>query len=172
MFAVVRSGAALGSEKRWVAWSRLEIRTLDLVRWGGSQVTTGYKSRESKRYWQAWWQSSPHVRATQDGGGNVEIDEDGGVVAIESGDGEESIVFSRSEVPADFPIPVAPGGSVVTVLESGNGSAVTIGCRIDEYENIAGFYGDFASGAGIEIVNTTSNSDPNMISWFLGDGEV
>jgi hypothetical protein len=110
------------------------------------------------------------VLESQEGVGDVEIDADSGTFSIESEDGDTSVVVGGGEVPADFPIPLPPGGVVEAVLHQEGGTSVVIRFPIDEYEAIAGFYKNFVTSGGIEIVNTSSTSDPPLISWVLDAG--
>ncbi len=56
------------------------------------------------------------IAESQEGVGDVEIDEDSGEVSVESDEG--SATFGGGELPDDFPIDMPEGGEVQSVIET------------------------------------------------------
>jgi len=115
--------------------------------------------------------TAERILESQEGIDGVDIDEGGGVVSIEADDGETSLVIGGGEVPDDFPIPVAPGGTVLTVVEQDAAVAVSIQYGGDDYQRLAGFYKDFAAREDIEVSDTSANDEPPFTSWNLAAGQ-
>ena len=94
---------------------------------------------------------------SQEGVGNVEIDEDGESVTIEieNEDGGGSInIGGGGSLPDGFPIPVPDGGEVVASF-SGEGDEGTSYNAVllypaDAFDEMKAFYQDWYDGAGLE----------------------
>jgi hypothetical protein len=109
---------------------------------------------------------------SQEGVGNVEIDENSGSVVIEFEDeeGETSAVIGGGELPADFPIPVPDGGDVVAVVDSGGDQSASITYPSSEFNDIKDFYANWVASAGEEL-NKFESSSPPSVSWSIQDGD-
>lgn len=106
----------------------------------------------------------------QEGIEDVEIDEDDGSVniTIEGEDGDVSAVFGGGEVPDDFPVPIAPGGEVVAVMEASTGDNLTLEYPAGQFESIKDFYQSWVDSTGGE---TTSFEGEDLKSWSVESGD-
>ena len=114
------------------------------------------------------------ILESQEGVGNVEIDEDDGSVKIEieDEDGDASVVLGGGEVPDGFPIPIADGGTVVAVMEQGSEATVSLTYDSGDFDAIKSFYEQWIDSSGFGVVNKFETSAPKSISWGLEDGDV
>jgi len=114
------------------------------------------------------------ILESQEGVGNVEIDEDDGSVKIEieDEDGDASVVLGGGEVPDGFPIPIADGGTVVAVMEQGSEATISLTYNSAEFDAIKSFYEQWIDSSGFGVVNKFETSAPKSISWGLEDGDV
>ncbi len=110
----------------------------------------------------------------QEGVDNVEIDEEDGSIKIEVSDDEGggSVSIGGGDVPDDFPIPVADGGTVMAVMEQGSDSSVSLTYDSADFDAIKAFYEQWIGSSGFEVVNKFETSAPKSISWGLEDGDV
>jgi hypothetical protein len=110
---------------------------------------------------------------SQEGVGNVEIDEEDGTVKIEieNEEGDVSAVFGGGDVPSGFPIPIADGGTVVAVIEQDSNSTVSLSYDSADYDTIKAFYEEWIAGSGAEVLNKFESSAPKTIAWTLEDGD-
>lgn len=107
---------------------------------------------------------------SQDGVGNIEIDENSGSIVIEDEEGDVSAVIGGGDLPADFPVPVPSGGTVMAVVTTGDDESASITYPSSEYNAIKDFYENWATSTG-EILNTFESSSPEAKSWSLQDGD-
>jgi hypothetical protein len=105
-----------------------------------------------------------NIIESQEGVGDVEIDESSGEVSIESEDG--SMTIGGGEVPDDFPIDLPGGGDVVAVIDAENSSTISLEYG-DSFDSIAGFFQDWVDGSGLEVQFKSETNDPETISWSL-----
>ena len=104
---------------------------------------------------------------SQEGVGDVEIDEDSGQVSVESEDGSVSI--GGGEVPEGFPIAIPDDAEVQAVIQ--NGSEATVSLSIDDqFESVKDFYEDWVDDNG-EVTNKIETSNPQTISWNIEQGD-
>lgn len=110
---------------------------------------------------------------SQEGVGNIEIDENSGSVVLELEDeeGDTSAVIGGGEIPADFPVPVPAGGTVMAVVTQGNDESASISYPSSEFDSLKSFYANWAAGAGEELA-TFESSTPPAVSWSIQDGDV
>jgi len=110
---------------------------------------------------------------SQDGVGNVEIDENSGSVVIEFEDeeGESSGTFGGGEVPADFPVPVPSGGTVMGVFTTAGDTSLSLTYSSTEFNDIKDFYANWAASAGEEL-STFESSSPPSVAWSIQDGDT
>lgn len=96
----------------------------------------------------------------------VQIDENSGsvVIEVEDEEGGGSAVIGGGEVPADFPIPVPDGGTVVAVFTQDSDATVTLTYPASEYDSLVATYQAFVDGTGGEV-NTFTSSNPASITW-------
>lgn len=112
------------------------------------------------------------VLESQEGIGNVEIDEQSGEVRIEGEGGDASGVLGGGEVPDEFPVDVPNGGEVQAVLEQGSDATVSIVYRDDDFDSIAGFFELWVEGSGLEEVSKFEASDPPSVGWTVTEGDA
>lgn len=110
---------------------------------------------------------------SQEGVGDVEIDQNNGTVQIEIEDeeGDVSAVIGGGEIPSDFPIDVPSGGKVQAVLEQQNDSTVALVYEGGSYDSIQGFFDDWVSSSGGEVVNKFESSTPKATAWTVEMGD-
>lgn len=106
------------------------------------------------------------ILESQEGVGDVEIDEDAGQVRIEGEDG--SLTVGGGEVPEGFPIAIPDNAVVQTVMEQGTEASVSLNID-DDYESVRSFYEDWVDSRG-GVANAMETSDPPMITWGVEDG--
>ena len=106
------------------------------------------------------------ILESQEGVGDVEIDENSGsvVIEVEDEDGGGSAVIGGGEVPDGFPIPVPDGGTVVSVFTQDSDAILTITYPASEYDSLVATYQAFVDGTGGDM-NTFTSSDPASITW-------
>lgn len=111
------------------------------------------------------------ILESQEGVGDVEIDQDSGQIRVEGEDGEGgSFSIGGGEVPDGFPIDIPGGGEVQSVVDTERESVVAL--HYDGgFDDIKSFYEDWASSNG-EVVNTSETSNPPSASWIVEDGEA
>lgn len=99
-------------------------------------------------------------------GNNVTINTDSeGNVTVQSEGGDQQISFGTSaEIPADFPLPVAPGGTIGFSMTTTEGDTFTISYPNDAFDELATMYTEFMA---------TTQGDPSMsngstegLKWF------
>jgi hypothetical protein len=102
---------------------------------------------------------------SQDGVGDVEINENNGSVQIEVEDEDgNTAIIGGGEVPDGFPIPVPDGGTVAAVFSQGSDATVTLTYPASEYDSLVAAYQDFVDGTGGEV-NTVTSSSPASVTW-------
>jgi hypothetical protein len=108
------------------------------------------------------------ILESQEGVGDVDINENNGSVQIEVQDegGEGSVVIGGGEVPADFPIPVPDGGTVAMAISTGDGASVTITYPASEYDSLVSTYQSFVDGSGGDVT-TMDSSTPRSKTWSV-----
>lgn len=109
---------------------------------------------------------------SQEGVGDIEIDENDGTISLEFEDDEGqggSAVIGGGSVPDDFPIPVPAGGEVVAMFSTDAGTTVSIEYPVGDYASLVSFYEDWANSAG---GNLTTFGGDDLQSWLvaLDDG--
>lgn len=108
------------------------------------------------------------IAESQEGVGDVEIDEDSGEVSVEGDEG--SATFGGGELPDDFPIDMPDDGSVQSVIEDDGDVIATVSYE-EEFSTIAGHFEDWVDNSGMEVVNRFESSDPQSITWALEEGD-
>jgi hypothetical protein len=110
---------------------------------------------------------------SQEGVGDIEIDESSGtvVVEIEDEEGDASISIGGGEIPDDFPVPVPEGGTVQSVVTMDTGASLSMLFPSDEFESLKDFYSSWASGES-DDVTTFESSNPKAASWTFRDGQT
>ena len=110
---------------------------------------------------------------SQEGVGNVEIDEEDGTVKLEIEDeeGDVSAVFGGGDVPNGFPIPIADGGTVIAVIEQQSDSTVSLSYDSADYDTIKAFYEEWIKNSGVEVLNKFESSAPKTTAWTLENGD-
>jgi len=108
------------------------------------------------------------ILESQEGVGDVEIDENSGsvVIEVEDEEGGGSAIIGGGEVPDDFPIPVPDGGTVTFSTTADEGSSLNITYPISEYDSLAATYQSFADGVG-GSVTTYETSNPKSQTWLV-----
>jgi len=123
-----------------------------------------------------------------EGGGdvNVDLNEDGGSVSIETDEG--SVEFGNTEIPADFLLPIPnyeEVGGVITTTGEFASTQVILSFDPDDFDEVAALYEDFfndqgwevsrteSSGEGVRFVSITGSSDELAASVFItySDGD-
>lgn len=99
----------------------------------------------------------------------MEIDEDSGQIEIETDDG--SVVLGGGDLPDGFPISVPDGGNVQSVLQSDEGTGVSISYSSD-FDEVKGFFQDWIDSNIDEVDSTIESSSPPSISWAMRDGDL
>lgn len=105
---------------------------------------------------------------SQEGVGDVEIDEESGEVSVETDDG--NVVIGGGDIPDDFPIDVPAGGQVLGVIEQGENATVSLVYQ-ESFEQVSGYFSDWIGSSGVEVVNEFESSTPQSVVWTLQDGE-
>jgi hypothetical protein len=111
----------------------------------------------------------------EDGGGdvNVNVDEDGGSISIETDEG--SVNIGGTEIPDDFPLPVPDYEEVVGVVtQTGEfaSSMVTLSFDPDDFDDVAALYEDFFDEDGWEVSRTESNADGDRMVIFYASKDA
>ena len=112
----------------------------------------------------------------EEGGGdvNIDLDEDGGVVSIETDEGSMSI--GGTEIPDDFRLPLPDYDEVVGVItQTGDfaSSMVTLSFDPDDFDDVAELYEDFFNEEGWELSRTDSSSDGDrMVIIYASKDEI
>lgn len=98
--------------------------------------------------------------AEQAGGGNVDldIDDDGGNVSIETDEGSMQI-GSDLELPEDLAVDVPGGGSVTSVFDFDTDISVVVSYDIGEFDDLIDFYADWTSNQSEDFQASTSEFD-------------
>lgn len=107
------------------------------------------------------------IAESQEGVGDVEIDEDSGEVSVETDEG--SMTVGGGEVPDGFPIDLPGGGEVVAVIDAENSTTLSIEYD-DSFDSVAGFFEDWVDSSGLEVEFKSETSDPEVVSWSLATG--
>jgi hypothetical protein len=111
---------------------------------------------------------------SQDGVGDVEIDENSGSVSVdvEGEDGEGgSITIGGGDLPDDFPFDLPGGGEILSVFSSNNGEAtVTIQYPAGEFDSLKADFESQIESGGYEIVNIGEQPGA-VVTWNLSMGE-
>ena len=111
---------------------------------------------------------------TEDGDASIVISEDDGTVEMEivTEDGDASIVIGGGELPADFPIDVPVGGTVVSVMEAEGNTSVSLEYDDSEFASVVAFYENWVSNSGATVMSKTELSSPQVVSWLLESGDL
>jgi hypothetical protein len=98
--------------------------------------------------------------AEEAAGGDVEIDinDDGGNVSIESDEGTMEI-GSELDLPDALSIEVPDGGSVTTVLDFDTDVSVVVSYDLGEFDNLIDFYTNWAAGQSEEFQSSINEFD-------------
>ena len=115
--------------------------------------------------------------AEQAGGGNVEldIDDDGGNVSIETDEGSMEI-GSDLELPEDLAVAVPGGGSVTSVFDFDTDISVVVSYDIGEFDDLIDFYADWTGNQSEGFQASTSEFDSadgisfRTSAWFGEEG--
>lgn len=110
---------------------------------------------------------------SQEGVGDVEIDQSGGTVQIEVQDdeGDVSAVIGGGDIPEDFPIDVPGGGKVQAVVQQQADTTVALIYEGGNYDSIQGFFEDWVSSSGGEVANKFESSTPKSTAWTVQVGD-
>lgn len=104
---------------------------------------------------------------------NIDLDEDGGVVSIETDEG--SMSFGGTEIPNDFRLPIPDYEEVVGVAtQTGEfaSSMVTLSFDPDDFDDVAALYEDFFSDEGWEVSRTDSSADGDRMVIFYASKDA
>lgn len=108
------------------------------------------------------------IAESEEGVGDVEIDEDSGEVSVESEEG--SATFGGGELPDDFPIDMPEGGEVQSVIEQEDALIVSVSYN-DDFSAIADHFQTWIDDNGLEVINRFESSDPQSITWSVEDDD-
>ncbi len=106
------------------------------------------------------------IAESQEGVGDVEIDEDSGEVSVESDEG--SATFGGGELPDDFPIDMPEGGDVQSVIEQEDAVIVSVSYG-DDFSTIVDHFQGWIDDNGLDVINRFESSDPQSIAWSVED---
>lgn len=106
------------------------------------------------------------IAESQEGVGDVEVDEDSGEVSVETDEG--SATFGGGELPDDFPVDMPDGGNVQSVIEQEGDVIATVNYE-EDFSTIAGHFEAWVDDSGMEVANRFESSNPQSISWALED---
>lgn len=109
------------------------------------------------------------IAESQEGVGDVEIDEDSGEFSVETDEGSAS--FGGGELPDDFPVDIPDGGNVQSVIEQEDGVITTVSYE-EDFSAIAEHFEAWVDNSGMEVVNRFESSNPQSITWALEDGDT
>jgi hypothetical protein len=112
---------------------------------------------------------------SEDGSGTINTDGDGNITfqGTDEDGGQISITGGGGDIPADFPLPVAPGGTVAFSMSSTEGDLLTISYPADDFDQLAALYTEFMTSTEGEesISNGTVDGSKWFNSWItLADG--
>ena len=104
-----------------------------------------------------------------DGDVDVEVDEGDGSVSVEfeDEDGGGSATFGGGEIPDDFPIPVPGGGTIIQVVELGDGAqSVSLQYGTGDFDRISDEFIEYFEGFSDTQTTTGTGEDPflNLLS--------
>ncbi len=108
------------------------------------------------------------IAGSQEGVGDVEIDENSGEVSVESDEG--SATFGGGELPDDFPIDMPEGGEVQSVIEQEDAVIVSVSCT-DDFSAIADHFQGWIDDNSLEVINRFESSDPQSSTWSVEDDD-
>jgi hypothetical protein len=98
---------------------------------------------------------------------DVDIDEGGGEISIESDEG--SLTFGGGEVPEGLDIPLLDGGEVVTSIDNTSGDTVMQAASLQygpgAYEELVGFYTDWVGD--IEATRQETSGEQASTFWAI-----
>jgi hypothetical protein len=107
-----------------------------------------------------------NISFQDDEGNNVTINTDSeGNVTVESEGGDQQISFgTNAEIPAEFPLPIAPGGTVAFSMSTTEGSTYTITYPKDSFDQLVAMYTEFMDTTTGE--QSVSNGSTDGYKWF------
>ncbi len=109
-----------------------------------------------------------------EGGGNVDVDmdDDGGTINIQTDDGNTNINFGGGELPEELTIPVPDGYTVLSSTATSGDQpfvAVSLAYPASELEDVVAFFDDyFGSGDGVTRQESNSDGSQNW-TWASAD---
>jgi hypothetical protein len=107
---------------------------------------------------------------TDDEGNTLSVTEDDQSLTITGDDGETAAVFGGGELPDGFPIPVLPGGTVQSVIETPQGSLVILefSTADSDYDTLVAYYEAFSKESGVTVIGSTKiDATPKLATWSL-----
>lgn len=115
-----------------------------------------------------------NIIESQEGIGDVKIDESDGSVEIEveDEDGNVTGVIGGGDMPDGFLIPAPAGGDVTSVFEAEDGTSVSLMYSGADFDDVAAFYEEWVDGSGLEVFNKLEISNPKSVAWSLRDGDA
>lgn len=107
---------------------------------------------------------------TDDEGNTLSVTGDDESLTITGDDGETAAVFGGGELPDGFPIPVLPGGTVQSVIETPQGALVILEFSTADFDfdTLAAYYEAFSKESGVTVVASTKiDATPKVATWSL-----
>ena len=112
---------------------------------------------------------------TDDEGNTLSVTQDDESLTVVGDDGETAAVFGGGEVPDGFPIPILPGGTVQSVIETPQGALVILEFSTADfdYDTLVAFYEAFSNESGVTVVGSVkSETTPKLATWSLEEGDA
>jgi hypothetical protein len=112
---------------------------------------------------------------TDDEGNTVSVTGDDETLTVTGDDGEIAAVFGGGEVPDGFPIPILPGGTVQSVIETPQGALLILEFSTAgfDYDTLVAYYEAFSEESGITVVTSTKvDATPKFSMWSLEKGDA
>jgi len=104
---------------------------------------------------------------SQEGVGDIDIEENNGTVSIEIEveEGSVSGVLGGGEMPDDFPVPVPDGGTVMAVITQAGNNSVSLSYPQSEFDSVKSFYASYVKGK--KVLVETNTQDPPASGWVV-----
>jgi hypothetical protein len=112
---------------------------------------------------------------TDDEGNTLSVTGDDQTLAVTGDDGETAAVFGGGEVPDGFPIPILPGGTVQSVIETPQGALLILEFSTADfdYDTLVAYYEAFSKEPGVTVVGSTKvDATPKFTTWSLEKGDA
>ncbi|MCH7669954.1 MAG: hypothetical protein IIB04_00175 [Acidobacteria bacterium] len=103
---------------------------------------------------------------SEDGQTVIKTDSDGSVSVEGTADDGETTFSSGGDIPADFPLPVAPGGTMSISATTPDGDFYTIIYPGEMFDQLVTMYTEYLNTASDE--SSMSNGTTDGLKWFNG----